>query len=232
MELIYKGKTKDVYKLPDGNVLLQFKDDACGENGVFDPGANQIGGSIDGKGREGLRLSAFFFEKVAELIPALNTHFISCDVAKAQMIVKSATPFGHGLEVICRIKAAGSFVRRYGQYVKDGTALDSLVEFTLKDDQRGDPFITRETLVKLGILTDSEYDTLVSATRNVTTVIAAQLRECGNGVLELIDFKLEFGRAADGAIMIIDEISGDCMRVYDKNGYVDPVRLTKILLGD
>ena len=224
MNLVYKGKTKDVYDLGDGNYLLKFKDDACGENGVFDPGANQVIGEIKGKGKAGLKLTDFFFKRINAA--GYPTHFVDCDVDKAEMTVKPATMFGKGVEVICRYKAVGSFVRRYGQYVTGGEPLDSLVEITLKDDERGDPLITRDALAMLNILTGEEHDTLVDLVKKISGVIKGALAEKG---LELIDLKLEFGRDKDGKIMLIDEVSGDIMRVFDKDGKsVPPLELERI----
>jgi len=224
MTLLYKGKTKDVYDLGDGNYLLRFKDDACGEDGVFDPGANQIIGEIEGKGKAGLKLSDFFFKRINAA--GYPTHFVSCDPDKAEMTVKPATIFGQGVEVICRFKAAGSFIRRYGQYAEEGMPLNSLVEITLKDDNRGDPLITRETLSALNILSGEEHDTLVDLVKKISTVIKAAIAQKD---LELIDLKLEFGRDKDGAIMLIDEVSGDIMRVFKDGKSVSPLELEKIL---
>ncbi|MDR2531292.1 MAG: phosphoribosylaminoimidazolesuccinocarboxamide synthase [Oscillospiraceae bacterium] len=227
MNLIYTGKTKDVYELTDGNYLLRFKDDACGEDGVFDPGANQIIGSIKGKGRAGLKLSEFFFNKINAA--GEPTHFVSCDAEKAEMTVKPATMFGRGVEAVCRYKAAGSFVRRYGRYVKGGEPLNSLVEITLKDDERGDPLICKDALEALGILSEEEYEILTQLTKKISGVIKDALAEKG---LELIDIKLEFGRGRDGGIMLIDEVSGDIMRVADKDGKsVEPVELERVMTG-
>ncbi len=78
MELIYKGKTKDVYKLDGGNVLLKFKDDVTGANGVFDPGANQVGLTIEGVGKSGLRMTKYFFEKLIE--KGVPTHYVDADL--------------------------------------------------------------------------------------------------------------------------------------------------------
>ncbi len=150
MKLVYKGKTKDVFVLEDGNYLLQFKDDVTGTDGVFDPGSNTVGLSIEGAGRAGLRLTEFFFKKLNE--QSIPTHFISADIEKATMTVQPATLFGKGLEVICRFRAVGSFLRRYGEYAKEAQALDAFVEVTLKDDQREDPPITKDALAMLGLL--------------------------------------------------------------------------------
>ncbi len=116
MELTYAGKTKDVYRLEDGHVLLKFKDDVTGADGVFDPGANTVGLTVDGAGKSGLRMSQFFFEKLAEL--DIPTHYIDADLDEVTMTVKPATVFGKGLEVICRYRAVGSFLRRFGQYAE------------------------------------------------------------------------------------------------------------------
>jgi phosphoribosylaminoimidazole-succinocarboxamide synthase len=226
MNLIYKGKTKDVYDLADGNYLLRFKDDACGnpETGEFDPGENQTIGQIAGKGKAGLSVTKFFFERINAA--GFPTHFVSCDAEKAEMTVKPATMFGKGVEAVCRFKAFGSFIRRFGDYIEQGAELDSLVEITLKDDERGDPLVTRDILGALGILTGEEHDTLVDLTREISGVIKAALDEKG---LELIDLKLEFGKDRDGKIMLIDEVSGDIMRVFKDGKSVSPVELRRLL---
>ena len=147
MERIYTGKTKDVYALADGNYLLKFKDDVTGENGVFDPGANTVGLSIEGAGKAGLRLTKYFYEKLNAL--GIPTHYLDADVEASTMTVKKAAVFGEGLEVICRYRAVGSFLKRYGKYAEDGQPLDAFVEVTLKDDDRNDPPITADALEML-----------------------------------------------------------------------------------
>jgi len=225
MKLIQEGKTKNVYDLENGNYLLKFKDDVTGTDGVFDPGANTVGLSIKGMGRGGLRLTQFFFKKINDA--GFPTHFIDADIEKAEMVVKPAIVFGKGLEVICRYRAAGSFLRRYGAYATDGQQLDALVEITLKDDDRGDPLITRDTLEMLGILSGEEYDTLKDLTKRITGIIKDTLASFG---MDLYDIKLEFGRI-DGGIVLIDEISGGNMRVFKDGAIVDPLDLVKYLLG-
>ena len=118
MEKIYQGKTKDVYKLENGNVLLKFKDDCTGKDGVFDPGENSVGLQIEGIGKANLETSIKFFEILKEA--GVKTHYVSADLDNVTMEVLPATVFGHGLEVICRLKATGSFIRRYGEYIEDG----------------------------------------------------------------------------------------------------------------
>ena len=87
MELIYKGKTKDVYKKLDSDeIVLQFKDDMTGKDGVFDPGENQVGLTVEGSGRAGLQLSSYFFERINDA--GFPTHYISADLDQTQMHVR------------------------------------------------------------------------------------------------------------------------------------------------
>src|SRR5690625_744994 len=225
MKLIYKGKTKDVYQNNDGNVVLKFKDDLTGEDGVFDPGANTVGLTIEGAGKSGLRMTSYFFKKFKEM--NIPTHYIESDLEDVTMTVKDAEMFGHGLEVICRYKAVGSFLRRYGAYCEDGQSLDAFVEVTIKDDERGDPPISEDALDMLGILTTEEYATLKDLTIKVSNIIKDELAQKN---LELYDIKLEFGRDKNtNEIMLIDEISGGNMRVYYEDQYIQPLELEKKL---
>ena len=224
MKCVYLGKTKDVYDLEDGNFLLKFKDDVTGENGVFDPGANTVGLSIDGMGMGGLRLTEYFFKKIREA--GIATHFVSADIPNSTMTVKPATMFGNGLEVICRYRAVGSFMRRYGMYAKDGQELDAFVEVTLKDDDRQDPPISEDALDMLGVLTHDEHAVLKSMTKQISGIIKDELAKKG---MELYDIKLEFGRV-DGKVVLIDEISGGNMRAYKDGAIVDPLDIVKYIL--
>ena len=225
MRLVYKGKTKDVFDLEDGNYLLKFKDDATGTDGVFDPGANTVGLTIEGLGQGGLRLTEFFFKKINDA--GFPTHFVSADIGRSEMVVRPAVGFGGGVEVVCRYRAVGSFLRRYGGYVTEGQVLDALVEVTLKDDDREDPLITRDTLEMLGILSGEEYDVLRDLTKKITGIIKDALSSFG---LELYDIKLEFGRVG-GEIVLIDEISAGNMRVYKDGAIVAPLDLVSLVLG-
>lgn len=226
MNLLYAGKTKDVYEGEGDTVILKFKDDVTGTDGVFDPGANTVGLTIDGMGQSGLRITTFFFEKMAE--HGVATHFVSSNIEEATMTVKKATMFGNGLEVICRYRAVGSFYRRYGQYCEEGQTLDAFVEVTLKDDERNDPPISKDGLVMLGLLTAEEYDELEQMTKQISGIVKEELAK---RELELYDIKLEFGRDSEGALMLIDEISGGNMRAYGKDGYVEPLELEKLMLA-
>ncbi len=226
MKLVYKGKTKDVYDLENGKYLLQFKDDVTGEDGVFDPGANTVGLSIDGIGKSGLRLTKYFYEKLNEM--GIPTHYIDSDIEKATMTVLPAKMFGKGVEVICRYKAVGSFMRRYGLYAEEGQDLDAYVEITLKDDDRNDPLITDEALEMLGILNKEEYKILTDLTKKISKFIKDELAKKS---MELYDIKLEFGRVGeDNHIALIDEISGGSMRAYKDGKSVDPMELEKLML--
>jgi len=121
-KLVYSGKTKDVFALDNGNYLLKFKDDCTGKDGVFDPGENSIGLTIEGVGDVNLRMSIYFFEKLKEA--GVITHYVSANLEDTTMEVLPAKVFGKGLEVICRLRAVGSFFRRYGEYVENGAKLD------------------------------------------------------------------------------------------------------------
>lgn len=228
MKLVYTGKTKNVYALEDGNYLLKFKDDATGENGVFDPGSNIVGCKIEGAGRAGLRLTKYFFDVLQK--EGIPTHFISANIDEATMTVKPAALFGKGLEVICRFRAVGSFLRRYGTYVKEGQPLDAFVEVTLKDDALGDPPITKDALEMIGILTADEYEVLKALTQKIARIMKAELAKKG---LELYDIKFEFGRVGENKeIVLVDEISGGNMRAYKDGKYIEPLVLEKLMHED
>ena len=226
MEKIYVGKTKDVYKLDNGNVLLKFKDDCTGKDGVFDPGENAVGLTIEGIGKANLETSIHFFEILKDA--GIKTHYLRATVEDATMEVLPATVFGKGLEVICRLVATGSFIRRYGDYIEDGTPLPGgYVETTLKDDAKGDPLITSEGLAALGIMSEEMFASMKEQTLKITEIVAADLKKKG---LDLYDIKFEFGYNND-EVILIDEIASGNMRVYKDGKIVDPVDLTSIILG-
>lgn len=228
MKKVYQGKTKDVFDLENGKFLLKFKDDVTGVDGVFDPGANTVGLTMEGAGEAGLKLTKFFFEKINAA--GIATHYVDADIAERTMTVLPATVFGEGVEVICRYRAVGSFLRRYGKYVKEGQALDAYVEVTLKDDDRNDPLITDEALDMLGIMDKKEYATLAEMTRKIAGIVKEELAKKG---LDLYDIKFEFGRIGeDRHIALIDEISGGNMRAYKEGKYIEPLLLEKLMLED
>ncbi len=227
MKKIYQGKTKDVFELDNGNVLLKFKDDCTGKDGVFDPGENSVGLTIEGIGKANLETSIHFFEILKKA--GIKTHYISADVDNATMEVVPAKVFGKGLEVICRLVATGSFIRRYGDYIADGTPLPGgYVECTFKDDAKGDPLVTSEGLVALGVMSIEQFNSLKEQTLKITKIVADDLKTKG---LDLWDIKFEFGYDNNGEVILIDEIASGNMRVYQGNKIVDPVDLTNIILG-
>ena len=226
MNKIYTGKTKDVYQLDNGNVMLKFKDDCTGKDGVFDPGENSVGLTIEGVGDVNLRMSIYFFEKINAA--GIRTHYVSADLANTTMEVKPGKVFGKGLEVICRERAVGSFIRRYGALIESGAKLPSYVETTLKDDAKGDPLITKDALVDIGVMSAAQYDDLKDMTQKITKIVADDLAAKG---MELYDIKFEFGYDADGNEMLIDEVASGNMRVYKDGEYVDPMTLNKLFFA-
>ena len=225
-ELIYTGKTKDVYKLDNGNCLLKFKDDCTGKDGVFDPGENAVGLTIEGVGDVNLRMSIYFFEKINAA--GILTHYVSANLEDTTMEVLPAKVFGKGLEVICRNKAVGSFIRRYGALIESGADLPSYVETTLKDDEKGDPLITKDALVAIGVMSDEQYEDLKSMTQQITKIVADDLAEKG---MELYDIKFEFGYDPEGRVMLIDEVASGNMRVYKNGEYIDPMTLNGLFFA-
>ena len=225
-KLVYVGKTKNVYALDNGNYLLKFKDDCTGKDGVFDPGENSVGLTIDGVGDVNLRMSVYFFEKVNAA--GIKTHYVSADLNDTTMEVLAAKPFGKGLEVICRHKAVGSFYRRYSDYCEEGADLPAYVEMTFKNDEKGDPLVTKDGLICLGVMTDEQYDSIKEMTQKITQIVADDLKEKG---LVLYDIKFEFGYDADGKVMLIDEIASGNMRVYKEGSYIDPMALSKLFFA-
>ena len=226
-KLVYTGKTKNVYALDNGNYLLKFKDDCTGKDGVFDPGENSVGLTIEGVGDVNLRMSIYSFEKINAA--GIKTHYVSADLQNTTMEVLPAKVFGHGLEVICRYKAVGSFFRRYGDYIAEGADLPAYVETTFKDDAKGDPLVTKDGLIVLGVMTAEQYDAIKELTQKITKIVADDMKEKG---LDLYDIKFEFGYDAEGKVMLIDEIASGNMRVYKDGKYVDPMTLSELFFAE
>ena len=226
MKKIYTGKTKDVFELENGNVLLKFKDDCTGKDGVFDPGENTVGLTIEGIGRENLKTSIYYFELLKKA--GIKTHYVSANIEESTMEVLPGKVFGHGLEVICRLVATGSFIRRYGEYIQDGTPLNGgYVECTFKNDAKGDPLVTSEGLAALGVMSQKQFNSMKEQTLKITKIVADDLKTIG---LDLWDIKFEFGYNKD-EVILIDEIASGNMRVYREGKIVDPIELTKLILN-
>lgn len=227
MEKVYQGKTKNVYKLENGNFLLEFKDDCTGKDGVFDPGENAVGLTIEGIGKANLKMSEYFFEVLNN--EGVKTHYISADLDKGTMEVVPAKPFGKGLEVICRFRAVGSFYRRYSDYIQEAAELPAYVETTFKNDELCDPLVTKDGLVVLGVMTAEQYDSMKDRTQKISTVVKNELAKKG---LDLYDIKFEFGIDEAGEVILIDEIASGNMRVYKDSVYVNPMDLTEMFFAE
>ena len=225
-KLVYTGKTKNVYALENGNYLLKFKDDCTGKDGVFDPGENSVGLTIDGVGDVNLRMSIYFFEKINAA--GIRTHYVSADLKDTTMEVLPAKVFGKGLEVICRHKAVGSFIRRYGDYIEPGADLPAYVEMTFKNAEKGDPLVTKDGLIVLGVMSGEQYDEIKRMTQQITQIVADEMKARG---LVLYDIKFEYGYDADGKVMLIDEIASGNMRVYKDGEYIDPMTLSRLFFA-
>lgn len=200
MDMIYEGKAKKVYATDDPNyVIVDYKDDATAFNG-------QKKGTIVGKGAINNRMTNYLM-KVLET-KGVPTHFEE-EIDDRRTVVKKVDIIP--LEVIIRNKAAGSFSKRLG--IAEGTELKcSTLEFSYKDDDLGDPLINSYMARAIGAATQEEIDTITKYAFTVNEV----LKEFFAGIgIELIDFKLEFGKTPDGAIVLADEISPDTCRYWD-----------------
>lgn len=205
MDLIYDGKTKQILK-EEQHLVMRFKDTILGDSsGSVDPGGNQIVGKKENKGEASARASAHFFNLLEK--NNVSTHFLG---VKSPREIKIKPTERHDLEVIYREKAHGSFLSRYGDYTEQFQKLE-LIEFSLKDDELGDPFISEATIPKLNLAESEVLQDMRAITREVASIIGKELSENG---LELIDMKLEFGEK-ENELLVIDEISGDTMRTYD-----------------
>ena len=226
LNLLYTGKTKNVYALVNGNCLLKFKDDCTGKDGVFDPGEHSVGLTIDGVGDVNLRMSIYFFEKINAA--GIKPHYESADLNTTTMEVLPAKVFGKGLEVICRRKAVGSFLRRYKDYCFEGQDLPYYVETTFKNDALGDPLVTKDGLVDLGVMTAEQYDSLKEQPPAITKIVAGDLAATG---LALNAVKFEFGYDSEGNVVLIDEVASGNMRGYKDGEYIDPMTLNKLFFA-
>jgi phosphoribosylaminoimidazole-succinocarboxamide synthase len=227
--LVYSGKSKDIYRIPEGEYANKyafvFTDRATGyldkdNKPFFDPGYDSVVGKIPGKGAIACRFAAYFFELFAE--KRIPTHYITT-VRDDVMIVEPATPIGLpeqgpefegsapllNLEWTWRNNATGSFWRRY-PFVRPGQNLSQVVEAWTKGES--DKLITFEALIAAGVMTQEEIEWVEGFVKRIATVIAEELASKG---LHLIDGKLELGRlkTGDGKIVLIDEISPDVLRV-------------------
>lgn len=199
-ELLYEGKAKKVYKTDDDNLyIVDYKDDATAFNGLKK-------GQIAGKGVVNNKMSNFLMTIMEK--KGIPTHFVE-ELSDRETLVKKVTIVP--LEVIVRNIAAGSFSKRLG--VEEGTPLKTTVlEFCYKDDALGDPLINDYHAMALGIATREELDTIADMTFKVNEILIEYFKTIN---IELVDFKIEFGRTPDGKIILADEISPDTCRLWD-----------------
>ncbi len=224
MKTLYDGKTKTVLlDEATGVVNLLFKDTATGENGMFDPGYNTVGGSVEGKGKIGLEISRYFFELMEK--NGIPTHYLGCDLDKGLMQVRKLTV--PKLEFVLRYFTAGSMCRRFT--LEEGIPFDPpYKEVTLKDDEQGDPLITERLCLMKGMLVPGVYDEGLRLVEAVGEVLKKELAAMD---LTLIDFKIEVGYDEDGKVYVVDEITPDIWRVRDQNGKIpNQIDCAKLIL--
>lgn len=199
-EMLYEGKAKKVYKTDDENLyIVDYKDDATAFNGLKK-------GQISGKGVINNKMSNFLM-KIMEK-NGIPTHFVE-ELSDRETLVKKVSIVP--LEVIVRNIAAGSFSKRLG--VEEGSALKTtILEYCYKDDALGDPLINDYHALALGIATKEDLDTISSMTFKINDILKAYFKSIN---IELVDFKIEFGRTPDGQIILADEISPDTCRLWD-----------------
>lgn len=199
VELLYEGKAKKVFSTSDPDLcIVDYKDDATAFNG-------EKKGSISGKGVVNNRMSNLMFQLLAE--QGVENHFVE-ELSDRETLVKKVSIVP--LEVIIRNTAAGSFSKRFG--VEEGTVLKNpTLEFCLKDDSLGDPMINDSQILAIGSATQKELDDISKMAYKVNDVLCDIFKEIG---IELIDFKIEFGRFGD-KVILADEISPDTCRLWD-----------------
>ena len=202
LEQLYEGKAKKVFKTDDPEVLMvDYKDDATALNG-------EKKGTIQSKGIINNRVTNHLMKMLED--QGIPTHLIK-EISDRETLVKKVTIVP--LEVIIRNVAAGSFSKRYG--VEEGKELLApTLEFSLKNDDLGDPLINSYHVLALGLATQEEIDTIAKYAFKVNEILKKYLLDLG---IKLIDFKLEFGKTSDGTIVLADEISPDTCRFWDKD---------------
>ena len=201
LDLLYEGKAKKVYKTDEEGILIvDYKDDATAFNG-------QKKGTIVGKGAINNRMTNHVLRLLEK--EGVPTHLVE-ELSDRETAVKAVKIVP--LEVIIRNVAAGSFSKKLG--IEEGRKLlCPTLEFSYKDDDLGDPFINRYYALALGLASEEEIDTITRYAFKVNEVMIRYFDSIG---IELIDFKIEFGRLEDGTIILADEISPDTCRLWDK----------------
>lgn len=200
LEQLYEGKAKKVFATDDPTiVLVDYKDDATAGNGAKK-------GTIRGKGVVNNRVTNSLMKMLET--KGVPTHFVK-ELSERQTLVKKVQIVP--LEVIVRNVAAGSLAKRLG--LPEGTKLDSTVlEYCYKDDALGDPMVNEYHIAAIHAATKAELDTIAAMAFKINDILTEYLKDAN---MELIDFKLEFGRLPDGSIVLADEISPDTCRFWD-----------------
>ncbi len=199
-ELLYEGKAKKVYTTEEDNMLIvSYKDDATAFNGVKK-------GTIESKGIVNNRLSNYLMQMLEK--EGVPTHFVE-ELNDRETVVKKVTIVP--LEVIVRNIAAGSLSKRLG--LPEGTKMkQTVLEYCYKDDELGDPMINDYHIFAMDLATQDELSTIAAYALKINEALTAYLKKAK---IELIDFKIEFGRTTDGTIILADEISPDTCRFWD-----------------
>ena len=215
---LYEGKAKKVYATDDENLyIVSYKDDATAFNG-------QKKGTITGKGVINNQMSNLLMQLLEK--QGVPTHFVR-ELSQRDTLVKKVSIVP--LEVIIRNVSAGSFAQRYG--VEEGIIFDApTIEFSYKNDELGDPLMNAYHALALKLATQEEIDTIKRLAFQVNDTLKAYFLTIG---IRLVDFKLEFGRLADGTIVLADEISPDTCRLWDAktNEKLDKGRFRRDLGG-
>jgi len=213
MKTVYNGKTKSVMTdEATGDYYLFFKDDATGEDGVFDPGSNTVGGSVAGKGKTGLIITKYFFELMEA--KGISTHYLDADIEKSLMKVRNVTV--PKLEFVLRYFTAGSMCKRFS--IEPDIVFDPpYAEVTLKDDDQGDPLISERLCLMKGLLKEGEYQKVLDFLLKVGDCLRDILKDLG---FTLIDFKIEIGFDEERNIYLVDEVTPDIWRVKDESGNI------------
>ena len=200
-EQLYEGKAKKVFATDDANlVIVDYKDDATAFNG-------EKKGTITGKGVINNVMSNHMFQLLEQ--QGVPTHFVE-QLSERETLVKKVSIVP--LEVIIRNISAGHFASRYG--VEEGIVFDEpTIEFSYKNDELGDPLMNAYHAIALKAATREEIETIKAMAFKVNEVMK-QYFDTLNVIL--VDFKLEFGKTADGKIVLADEISPDTCRLWDK----------------
>lgn len=200
-QLLYEGKAKRLYKTDEQGILwVEYKDSATAFNGEKKE-------EISGKGRLNNQITSLLFEKLKA--NGIASHFVK-QLSDSEQLVREVSIIP--IEVVVRNIVAGSMAKRLG--LEEGNEIEKpVVEFYLKDDELGDPLITDDHVAMLELATEQEVAVLKDKARKINEVLIGFFQEIG---VDLVDFKIEFGRDENGEILLADEISPDTCRLWDK----------------